>query len=236
MIHVRAENLPSWAPPSDPSATGRYVKISIDDHGLGIPREYLQKVFDPYFTTKQRGSGLGLPIAYSIIRRHGGHIGLDSEPGKGTTATFCLPASTKEMPKEEDAKAALIPGKGRILVMDDEGMIRDLASALLAELGYEVALAKDGAEAIELYKQAKQTGHPFDAVVLDLTVPGGMGGKEAVQQLIEMDPNARAIVASGYSDDPVISQFRQYGFRGVITKPYSVEDISSLLSNILREA
>ena len=235
-IRVRAENLASWAMPSEPLAIGRYVKVSIEDRGIGVPKDHLAKVFDPYFTTKQEGSGLGLSIAYSIIKRHEGYINLESELGKGTTVTFYLPASTKAVPAAADTGAGIVRGRGTILVMDDEEMIRELLSAMLTELGYRVSLARDGAEAIELYTKAQEAGRPFDAIMLDLTVPGGIGGKEAIQRLFEIDPGVKAIVSSGYSDAPIMFEFRRYGFRGVIAKPYTIEDVSRALHRVLHGA
>jgi len=217
-----------------PLPQGRYVKVTVEDHGIGIPKEHLQGIFDPYFTTKQKGSGLGLATAYSIIRRHDGYIALVSELGTGTKAMFYLPASQKKAPPKKDSMEAPIAGRGRILVMDDEEMIRDLVEAMLTQLGYEVTPAKDGAEAIESYAKARQSGAPFDAAIIDLTVPGGMGGKEAIRKLLELDPHVKAIVSSGYSEDPIMSDFQQYGFSGVIAKPYRIEDMSAILHKVLR--
>jgi PAS domain S-box-containing protein len=234
VVQVRAENVVVGARLSLPLPQGRYVKVTVEDHGIGIPKEHLQGIFDPYFTTKQKGSGLGLATAYSIIRRHDGYIALVSELGTGTKAMFYLPASQKKAPPKKDSMEAPIAGRGRILVMDDEEMIRDLVEAMLTQLGYEVTPAKDGAEAIESYAKARQSGAPFDAAIIDLTVPGGMGGKEAIRKLLELDPHVKAIVSSGYSEDPIMSDFQQYGFSGVIAKPYRIEDMSAILHKVLR--
>jgi CheY-like chemotaxis protein len=211
---------------------GPYLKISFQDHGVGIPTEHLPKIFDPYFTTKHKGSGLGLTVAYSIIDKHNGRLTVESELGKHTTFTIYLPASEKpEIQTEIEAKR-LFEGQGKILVMDDEDFIREVANQMLSKMGYEVSVAKDGNEAIEIYRQAQQSKEPFDAVIMDLTVPGCMGGKEAIRKLKELDPDIKALVSSGYSNDPVMSNFRDYGFEGVIKKPYRIQD----LSNALRSA
>jgi len=221
---------------------GNYIKISFKDHGVGIPEEYLSKIFDPYFTTKQKGSGLGLAVTYSIIKKHGGHIEVESKVGIGTAFSIYLPASKKEILaiSNDTEKSGLFSsqrlysGQRKILFMDDQQNIRDMVGRMLTHLKYEVELAKDGAEAIELYKKAKESKHPFDAVMLDLTVPGGMGGKDAIQKLLEIDPNVKAIVSSGYFNDPIMSEYRLYGFHGVVAKPYEVEELTEILNQVLR--
>lgn len=211
---------------------GHYVKISIKDQGIGMPQDILDKIFDPYFTTKSDGTGLGLTSCYSIITRHSGLIEVESEENKGSTFTLYLPASSKPPEKiEEDFDTDQISAK--ILVMDDNAMVRDTASRMLQRIGGNVKLATDGAEAIALYLQAKETGQPFDLVIFDLTVPGGMGGKEAIEKLREVDPEIKAIVASGYSHDPVMANPEQYGFRGVISKPFDIANLSKILKEIL---
>jgi len=206
-----------------------YVKISIQDQGIGIPKEHLRKIFDPYFTTRKKGSGLGLAISYSIVQKHHGYITAESELGVGTTFHIFLPASEKEVITETHAKEIVRGEKGRVLIMDDEEIVRDVASGMLEHIGYEVEVAKDGAEAIALYEQAQESQVPFDVVILDLTVPGGMGGKETIEKLIELDPQAKAIVSSGYSTDPVMSDFREYGFSSVVSKPYKIEELREAL-------
>ena len=218
-----------------PLTSGKYIKVSIHDSGIGIKESYLPKIFDPYFTTKQKGSGLGLAVAYSILRKHGGHISVKSKLGQGTTFTLCLPASNKA-PLQEGLPGEDLPaGEGKILVMDDEEMVRTLVSKFLEHLGYEVEFAAEGVEAIERYQQALESGKPFDDVILDLTVPGGMGGKETIKGLLTMDPAVRAIVSSGYSNDPVMADFEKYGFAGVIPKPYRISSLSTILNAILKK-
>jgi two-component system cell cycle sensor histidine kinase/response regulator CckA len=213
---------------------GDYVQLSIHDRGVGIKREHLTKVFDPYFSTKQKGSGLGLAVAYSIIADHDGQLTVDSKLGEGTMSTILLPASNNTQAIGTNEKQGIISGYGRILVMDDEDFIRELASAMLQKIGYEVALAKDGQQAVALYRKALDHGKPFDAVILDLTVPGGMGGKETVRQLVAMDPHVRAIVSSGYSNDPVMANYSDYGFCAAVKKPYLVQKISQVLFKVVK--
>ena len=236
-IHVRAENFNIFAEPSLPLLEGKYVKISIRDHGVGIPEKHLSKIFDPYFSTKemgiQKGMGLGLATTYSIINRHGGYISVESQVGVGTTFTLFLPAHEKDI-RELKPTEIHKPEKpeirtGRILVMDDEESIRKLSKKRLSVLGYESELAKDGAQAIELYKKSMDSGQPFDLVILDLTVKGGMGGKEAIKFLQEINPQVKAIVSSGYSNDPVMTNFRAYGFTGALPKPNTKKELIDVL-------
>jgi len=214
----------------------KFVKITIKDEGGGIPEEYLDKIFDPYFTTKQKGSGLGLAITYNIIKKHGGYITVESTLGDGTIFTIYLPALEKQVftvKKIKQEKFAL--GKGKILFMDDQKIIRDMIKHMLIHLGYEVEFAKDGAEALELYEKAKESGQSFDGAILDLTVPGGMGGKETIKKLLEIDPKAKAIVSSGYFNDPIMSNYKQHGFKGVVAKPYQINELDETLCNMLIE-
>jgi two-component system cell cycle sensor histidine kinase/response regulator CckA len=214
-----------------PLKAGHYVKISIKDTGIGIPQENIQKIFDPYFTTKPNGSGFGLSTSYSIVKNHNGHISVESRSGTGTTFYIYLPASSKgfSVKKKEDR---LITGHGKILLMDDEETVRMVTGKMLRHLGYEVEFAKDGEEAIRLYESAKKSGRPFDAVIMDLTVPGGMGGKEAIIKLNKIEPSVKAIVASGYSHDPVMAEFNKYGFCGVVLKPFTIVELSQALHRI----
>ena len=234
LLHARNVDLEDQS--GLPLEGGRYTKISLQDEGLGIPRDHLAKIFDPYFTTKHKGSGLGLTMTYTTIHAHDGHIAVESEMGKGTTFRIYMPASHEELVESEDREARLKKGSGKILVMDDDEAIREVTEKILMELGYEVGSASDGAETIALYRDAAQSGHPFDAVIMDLTIPGGMGGKEAIQQLLRIDPKVSAIVSSGYSNDPIMSEYEKYGFRGVATKPYRIEKLSWVLHDVLMEA
>jgi len=210
---------------------GKYIKIAIQDHGIGISEENKKKIFDPFFTTKETGNGLGLATSYSIIKNHDGYITVESKLGVGTTFHIYLP-SCPEINKTKELKVQekLITGEGKILVMDDDEAIRELTCAILNQIGYDVITAKDGAEAIELYKKAKESGYPINTVILDLTVSGGMGGREAIQKIMEIDPEVKAIASSGYSVDPIMSDFRKYGFINTLRKPYGVKEICDVLS------
>jgi PAS domain S-box-containing protein len=213
---------------------GRYLRISISDTGIGIPQEHLSKIFDPYFSTKQRGSGLGLATSYSIVKNHGGYISVESRLGHGTTVRVHVPASlSREV--EEPAESFESTGfyKGRILVMDDEESIRTLAGNMLEFLGFDAEVVDSGAAVVERYKVAQKSGRPFDAVILDLVVPGGMGGKETIVQLGEIDPGVKAIVASGYAQDPAMSEFGEYGFKAVINKPFTLQELSKALTSVV---
>jgi two-component system cell cycle sensor histidine kinase/response regulator CckA len=198
IIRVAAENLIIKDRLGLPVKAGRYIKVSIKDQGVGIAKKHLLKIFDPYFTTKYAGSGLGLATTHSIIRNHDGHITVESQLGVGTTFHIYLAASDKIVPEKEEDR--LITGQGRILVMDDEASLRKTVGRMLQKMGYESEFAKDGAEAIDMYKEAKESGKPYNAVILDLTIPGGMGGKEAINKFLEIAPEVNAIVSSGYSD------------------------------------
>jgi PAS domain S-box-containing protein len=239
IIHVTADNI--FIHPSDelPLEGGKYVKISIKDHGMGISSEHLSKIYDPYFSTKQRGSqkgmGLGLTICYSIVKNHEGLITAESQLGEGTTFHIYLPVIEKKAIEEKKIIEKPLAGRGKVLLMDDEEEIRVVAEEVLRYIGYEVEIAKDGEEAIARYREAIESQQAFDAVILDLTVPGGMGGKEAIKRLFEIDPNVKAIVSSGYSNDPVICDFKQFGFRGSLAKPYKIEKLHETISGIISD-
>jgi PAS domain S-box-containing protein len=235
IVNIHAENTIVGKTRDLPLQEGSYVKIRITDKGIGISEEHMQKVFDPYFTTKQWGSGLGLAVCYSIINNHNGHISVESEKGVGTTFTIYLPASETHVTEEKPSEKRLITGEGRILIMDDDEFLRNSLVEILMEIGYEVASAKDGVEAIRKYERTIKSSRPFDAVIMDLTIPGGMGGKETIKRLSEIDPKIKVIVSSGYSDDPVMANFEEYGFSDVLSKPYNPEELSNTLHNVLKD-
>ncbi len=212
---------------------GTYVYISVKDTGTGIPKEDIPKIFDPYFTTKQEGSGLGLASVYSIIKRHSGHITVESKHGMGTIFHIYLPVSGSKSVCNISEEQSITAGHGKVLVMDDEKIVRDISGEMLKSLGYEVEFAINGAEAIEIYQRVLEAGRPFDVVIMDLTIPGGIGGKEAIQKLLSIDPDVKAIVSSGYSNDPIMADFKEYGFRGVIIKPYRIEGFSRTLHEVI---
>ena len=218
---------------------GKYIHISIADEGVGISQDNLTKIFDPYFTTKTKGSGLGLATSYSIIKKHDGYIKVESTKNVGTTFNIYLPASKKvssailESDISSGQQAVAFTGKGSILVMDDEEIIRDIVGELLVHLGYEVEFAQNGTEAIELYRKSIEQNKTYDAVIMDLTIPGGMGGKDAMAELLKIDPDIKAIVSSGYSNDPVMAQYKEYGFAGIARKPFDIKEISAVLHGIL---
>jgi len=235
-VRISATNEALATDSRHPVEPGDYVRIAVADSGMGIRPENLEKVFDPYFTTKHQGTGLGLTTVYSIVRKHQGHIEVESEIGKGTTFRLWLPAMREQqLDFPADDRGSDEPMHGRVLLMDDDEAILGVARTLLPRLGFEVELAHEGAEAVEKYVAARDAGRPFDVVVMDLTVPGGLGGWEATQQLHKIDPSVRAIVSSGYSSDPVLANYRAYGFKGVVAKPYKVDDFAQVLRAVLRE-
>ena len=211
-----------------------FIKIEIKDSGIGIPAELLDKIFDPYFTTKDAGSGLGLSVTHSIVNRHGGHISVASEQPGGTIFTIYLPASTStKIDTIDKVDIRRIHGKGTIMVMDDEEMLRDIAQNMLTHLGYEVELVKDGNEAIQRYKELAATDNTIDLIIMDLTIPGGMGGEEAAREILTLNPKEKIIVASGYSNDPIMAHYKKYGFSYSIAKPFDLAELSKAVSSIL---
>ena len=234
-ITISAKNVIVTTRDGLPLKEGTYVKLYVKDHGIGIIKENLQKIFDPYFTTKPtetaRGMGLGLAICYSIVKKHEGCIAVETEPGLGSTFVVYLPAFPQEVFLTETGKRATKGGK--ILVMDDDESVRHATGVVLKYLGYDVGYAKDGTEAVDLYKALKEKGQPFSAVVLDLHVQGGMGGRETIKKLLEIDPHVKAIIACGYSDDPIVSEFSNYGFCGAVAVPYDLEKMKAILNNLL---
>lgn len=234
IIKVSAGNVELEAENEFRLKEGRYLKITIEDTGIGMTKELMDKIFDPYFTTKQRGSGLGLATVYSIIRNHEGHIEVSSKIGAGTRFDLYIPAAKVKV-RNIIGEQNIETGSGKILVMDDEQMVREVAGEMIVQMGYEVEYASDGREAVDRYTRAMEEGKPFDAVMVDLTVPGGMGGEEAQKKLLEIDPAVRSIVSSGYSNDPVMSKYEEYGFKGVVTKPYNIELLSKAIHGVLSD-
>ena len=213
---------------------GRYVEITISDSGVGIPESFLPDIFDPYFTTKQTGSGLGLSICYSIIKNHAGIIDVKSEIAHGTTFTITIPAAESAPgPGKEKSSQGSLRGEGRLLIMDDDAMIRSFMSSLLPEFGYTVDFASDGEEALILYEQAIAERKPYILSIMDLTIPGQMGGRETIQLLHTKHPSALVVVTSGYSNDPVMGDPEKYGFSGVLVKPFTAEILLSLIKEML---
>ena len=233
LVDITAEQrvLESNAHPALPA--GRYAIAMIADRGPGIPRELAERVFDPFFTTKESGTGLGLTTAYSIAVQHGGTLELSRRRGGGTVARLYLPLVDEPLPDKTGRLRPVPGGGGRILVMDDEDMVRKAARSMLTSLGYDTATAADGGEAVQMYREAVQEGRPFAAVVLDLTVPGGIGGREALDQLLELDPGVKAVASSGYAADPGSSEARRGRFSGFLPKPYSLAELSRVLGELL---
>jgi len=212
---------------------GKYVVISVKDSGIGISEQYLQKIFDPYYTTKEKGSGLGLATSYSIVRTHGGVIKVNSKVDKGTTFYVYLPALEGGKETSQVPASFTVGHKGKILLMDEAELIRNIAGELLKTLEHEVEFADRGEEAIGKYQRAREADKPFDIVILDLTIRGGMGGKETIKRLLAIDPGIKAIVSSGYSDDAVVAAYEKYGFKARLTKPYKLENLRDTLNALL---
>ena len=215
---------------------GEYVKISIRDEGKGIPSENLPRIFDPGFTTKKEGNGIGLATCYSIVKRHEGYIFANSKIDKGTTMDIYLKASARKSKTAKPGRLERITeiAGGKILIMDDDAMVSESVKRILSQSGFECAAVESGEEALKAYKKAKEAGKPFDVVIMDLTIPGGMGGKDAIKELLRYDPHAKAIVYSGYSEDPVISDFSHYGFRAAMQKPFVFETLTSTIDQIVK--
>ncbi len=235
LIEVTLENIILDKNSNIPLEKGKYIKISIKDHGSGISKKKIQKIFDPFYTDKLSGTGLGLSIAYSIINKHNGFIDVESKVNCGSTFYLYLPAFKKIKKITGKRKTTYILGKGKILLMDDETILLEAISTIIKNFGYEVESANNGSKAIKKYLKAMKSGKPFDIVILDLTIPGGMGGKKTMEKLLEINPDIKAIVSSGYSTDPVMANHTAYGFCGVLAKPYDVNDLNILLYEVMKK-
>ncbi len=233
-LYIEAENCKD----PDTGLTGDFVKLVVRDEGVGIPAKYLNNIFDPYFSTKQTGSGLGLATIHSIVGKHSGQIRVESKVEEGAQFTIYLPAQLSSEDHADmtvsDAAEQADSSSGHVLVMDDERIVREVAACMLESLGYSVDSAAEGTEAIEKYSAAKKNGIPFDVVIMDVTIAGGMGGKEAVKNILTIDPKAKVIAASGYSTDPVIANYSDYGFRGRLVKPFKMKDLKKELDRIMK--
>ncbi len=237
-LHIRMGNHEITSPADNPLKPGKYIRTTVRDDGHGIPESRLNRIFDPYYTTKPNGSGLGLATVFSIVNRHGGHIAVDSNPGKGTCFTIHLPAADPAAPPADPPpdlppQPASPARKARILLMDDEEMIRNVGAQLLMRIGHEVETAAEGQETVDRYREAMAAENPFDLVIMDLTVPGGMGGRKAVQALLAIDPGAKAVVSTGYADDPVMADPTAYGFAGIVPKPYTMAQLKEMVDTVL---
>jgi CheY-like chemotaxis protein len=235
-IMVKASNVDLTSRDNLPLEKGKYVKIEIRDEGEGIPEENLSKIFDPYFSTRKDGSGLGLAIAYSIMKKHGGHITVLSKVGIGSTFTIYIPAapvSKTLASKNDERKTNGNHQRIKILVMDDQKYVRNTIKTMLSLHNYEVVTAENGYQVIELYRKALMNEKPFDVVLLDLTVPGGYGGKETLRELLKIDPAVRAVALSGYSNDPAMAVYRVYGFKASISKPFDIDELLKTIETVM---
>ncbi len=232
IFEIRLENV--VIEPNFRFKPGNYIKISFKDQGVGIPKENLSKIFDPFFTTKKEGSGLGLATSYSIIRQHDGYLEVDSEVGKGTTFFIYLPALSEiTLLPETRKKVAVGYERLKILLMDDEELILKSMREMLELNGHQVTVVMDGEKAIRTYREGFYSGVPFDVVIMDLTIPGGMGGQETIAHLLDIDPRIKAIVSSGYANDPIISDYERFGFHGVVIKPYKIDELNEVLNRVV---
>jgi PAS domain S-box-containing protein len=231
ILQIFGENVTLDA--TDQHIPGRYVKLTLKDHGIGIPEGIIDKIFDPFFTTKKTGNGLGLSTSYSIIKKHNGYLKVESTPGVGTIFYIFLPASTQQLEVKKANNEVVICDRLKVLLMDDEESIRNVSGEMLTYFGYHVTLARDGQEAIKFYKEAMELGEPFDVVIMDLTIPGGLGGMETMAVLRQIDPEIKAIITSGYTNDQVMAEYRKYGFSGVVTKPYQINELNEVLVKVI---
>jgi len=235
LLTIEAKNLIIDRREALPLEKGQYIRISFADTGEGIPEELLSKIFDPYFTTKESGNGLGLATVFSIIERHDGYITVDSSVGKGTIFYLYIPAAGFSPPEPSQAEVLLYTHSGRILLMDDEESLRAVLGRILKNIGYEVELVCNGEEALRRYQEARNQKADFDVVILDLTIRGGMGGKDTLQTLLKLDPQVKAVAFSGYSNDPVMARYQEYGFKGVLVKPFKYDELCALLKSLIKK-
>jgi len=233
LITIEAKNLDNHDQHIGYLLQDNYIEIILKDQGIGITPEFLDKIFDPFFTTKQKGTGLGLSVVYSIIKKHDGHIRAESQPGKGTVFFIYLPASTEIIISKSTSQSNIFTGSGHILVMDDNENILEMLAEMLQEFGYHPVLSRNGEEAINLYQKALLIGKPYRAVIMDLTIAGGLGGKETITRLKHIHPDVKAIVSSGYANDPVVANYKDFGFKGVLSKPFKVPQLSQVLHEII---
>jgi len=233
MITVEAENVLVESSANTNLKPGNYIRIKISDQGKGIPDDVIDNIFDPYFTTRDEGTGLGLSVSYSIIKKHEGSITVDSTSGTGTMFEFDLPASQENIVSTLEQKNKPVLNGGNVLLMDDEQLILDVGKKILKHLGFNVVTASNGNEVVDLYRNAMASDRRFDLVIMDLTIPGGMGGRDAVKALIDIDPDVRAVVSSGYSNDPVMANYKDYGFSGIIEKPYRIDELKDALDRVM---
>ena len=233
VLQIRAANVTLAENQVPALAPGDYVEFEVRDNGTGIKPEHVDKIFDPFFTTKKHGTGLGLATVLSIVRKHGGQITLDTEVGVGTAFTVYLPGAGQPVEVQARQAPSMRFGTGRVLFMDDDAKIAALTATMLTSLDYKFDLAKNGEEAITLYKRYQNIGRPYDAVIMDLTVIGGMGGEECFQALKAIDPDVRAIVSSGYDNDDMARKYLDMGFCGYLTKPYRLTDLGRVLKAVL---
>jgi len=233
LVQVEADNVDVPASSGLPVRHGHFVRIRVSDEGLGIPPNAIDRIFDPYFTTKEHGSGLGLATSYAIVQKHEGHLAARPRRGGGTEFTLYLPAGEEVERLHEENRPLAVEHRGHVLVMDDDDLVRDTVGAMLALLGHAAEFVRDGESAIQAYREAMQAGRPFDVVILDLTIPGGYGGEEAMRRLLEIDPDAVGIVSSGYSESPVMAEAHRFGFRDCLAKPYRPTELCTVLDRVL---
>ena len=233
VVRVSCHNHSHESSGGDPMPSGDFLRIDIRDTGAGISPNVIDQIFDPFFTTKSSGSGLGLSISHSIVANHGGRVTVSSGVGDGSCFTILLPASPHGHLPDTPSSPEIARGKGHILLMDDEQAVRRVVTKIIDHCGYRIETAGDGHEAIEIFRSAQQNGDPFDVVILDLTVPGAMGGKQAHEQLRQLDPDVKTIVSSGYSSDPLMADHARHGFAAAIRKPYLMHELATLLKRVI---